>query len=1132
MQRLLRAAGVSLQVGSGVHAGLSGGSTWGRGLAPTRAEQAASPWYQLRAATGVTPEGNLTDPGNQAVAAARSGVKAPSAEVQKLLDEVMRARQVEADRGGPDTSPRRNLLMKGLDFLGRPGAAMMGAITEHARDEDRADAADGPDSTGDKITKVLLGTRNPLHTLKVEARGAGRGFTGKERYHGSKLLDEQGVQNRAVRAIGGFGLDVATDPLSYLTFGTVKAGATAAQSAARLAAVKTGASDAVIAGARMPAATLARHLTAPLSRAPITHQAIDIAAQDVGRQAATAARANLANDLVQGGMDVTRAKAAAVRWLNPAAKLTPAQALEKESWMAKLRATYWAEPRYLDQSAAAIQAEASAATHAQLTALHAENAAAEARRMFTVKVGGHPVGGRLPVPAAITASAARIGTFPGARQAIAAFDRTFNTGTRFDKSLTALKARTAGVAERRIDAVRGILVDGFKGTNHEQRKALQEAIVGTPGTMGDGVLKLADGTDAAELVRESYDHVGRYIDWSGQRSGLITVADLNRFLPPAYKFDKLTPGPTSSAPGPGDLMAALVGRNAGHLRTVDPAQHLYALHIAVEKAVARDQLARGVATFGIPVSPAGRNVLGPDGKMLAATSEAARELREKHGWSEIVTKGRDKELGASYGKHLDGLLFDPETKRGVTRLLAVADDVTKRGEVLRLYDQALGGLKKALTLPSPSFHLRNSFGDLFLAYLDDVSGPRGARSYQQASRTMVAIRTLGKRPALREILDGAVDPATGKAADPLAALADVVKAGAREPGPGRRVMAVPREWPDAPGKHLSAEQIWAAYNHAGLKRGFVSADLEPALHIPRAGMALPGKAVHGLQELAGQREDYFRLAHFIDRLKRSKEPTFAKAAEDAAHYVRKFHFDYHDVTPTEQAVFARIFPFYKFQRFAAPLMVQMFFARPGKIVNAQRALYGTSDLGGYERDDTGLPRADQILPDYFQDAAMVPLFDSARGNTVYGNPGFPSTQIPSQTLGLSADTPGGIAAGIGRNLVSSVNPMVQTPFELATGRRVFGGGDVPVGPLPQYLAGKTPVTNLAFVGSGKDDADTRWANFVTGLGLSENTPSRQQGTLLDELQRIAANRKGAGFQAPRPTTGRPGRAGRSDSRGG
>lgn len=1116
MQRLLRRAGINLQVGAGLQQGLSGGSgTWGRGLAPTAAEQAASPWYQLKHDTGVTPEGWLTDPGNPGVAAAKQ--KQVSPEVQKLLDQVIKARGIEAAGGRPDTRSKPNLLMRGLDYLGRPGSAAMGYITEASRE------------TGHLLSPI--DAFNP-EAYKAGLRGAGRGLTAKERYHGSESLKEAGVLDghRKLRAVAGFGADVATDPLTYLSFGAAKVAGTAGQSAAREAALTSGAKEAADAGARMAPEELAKHLRAPASRGPITAQAIETAAVDVGRQAATTARVNLVNDLVRVGMDPGRAKTAAVRWLNADAKLTAGAALEKETWLAKLRASPDALRPYLDQSAASIAAEARAATAAQLTALHAANAASEARRVLQVKAFGQQLGRDVPLPAAAVAAAARVGTFPGARQAISAFDRTFNTGTRFDKSLTALKARTAGLAERRIETVRSMIAAGFSGTNAEQRKALQEGLVGTGTGWAEGIVKLADGRDASDVIKETYDHVGRYVDWSGKGSGLISVTDLNRFLPKAYKFDKVTPGPAGSAPAPADLVAALVRRNP-HLRTADPAQHLYALHIATEKAVARDQLARGVATFGIPVSPGGRNTLGPDGKIIAATSAAAKDLREKHGWSEIVTTGRDKELGASYGRHLEGMLFDPDTKRGVIQLLAVADDVTKRGELMRLYDKSLGNLKKVLTLPNPSFHLRNSFGDLFLGYLDDVSGPRGARSYEQAGRTMTAIRKLGQKPELRELLDGAVDPTTGQSADPIAALAKVVQEGRREPGPGARVMKAPKDWPDAPGGYLSAEQLWAAYNHAGLNRGFVSADLGDELRQGVTKARPVGKATDLFQDVSEARETYFRLAHFVDRVKRSKEATFSSAAEDAAHYVRKFHFDYHDVTPTEQAVFARLFPFYKFQRFAAPLMTQMFFARPGKIVNAQRALYATSDAAGYERDDMGLPTADQILPEYFSDASMIPLFRSAGGNTVYGNPGFPSTQIPAQTLGLSADSPGGIAAGIGQNLVGSVNPLVQAPFELATGRRVFGGGDVPVGPLPQYVAGKTPITNLAAGAmSGKDDQSTKWASFLTGLGLSENTPSRQNGALLDELARIKANRKKAGYVPA--VTGRPGRAERSDSRGG
>jgi hypothetical protein len=158
---------------------------------------------------------------------------------------------------------------------------------------------------------------------------------------------------------------------------------------------------------------------------------------------------------------------------------------------------------------------------------------------------------------------------------------------------------------------------------------------------------------------------------------------------------------------------------------------------------------------------------------------------------------------------------------------------------------------------------------------------------------------------------------------------------------------------------------------------------------------------------------------------------------------------------------------------------------------------------------------------------MIPLYTSIRGNTVYANPGLPGTQVPLQTLGLSGSTPGGVAAGAGRNVVSSVNPWVSAPFELATGTRTFGA--VPVGPLPQYLLGKAPLTALPGKLAGQT-GDTAARSYLTGLGLQENTPSRQRGQLMEELRRISTNRRKAGYHPPKAPPSRSDT--RHDTRGG
>jgi hypothetical protein len=1079
IRKILLAAGVDLSMPS------TGASTvWGQNLAPSRAEQAASPYYQILNSTGVAPVGFLNDPNNPGIQAAQQRAHAGKPldpGVQKLLDQLTRARQIESDRGAPSQEHKPGFLSRALGYLGRPLQAVEGGIQAMQEASARS-----PENT--------IGER--LSVLGAFGGGAKRGFTGQEHTSGQELLAAAGPPPKVLQGLGPFGglltqesahrpgtagnalgglaLDVAFDPLTYVTFG-LGSGVSKAGRVAGEKATEKAARDAVAAGASQSVPEIMADLGVVRTKVPFTPRA----------RSAMAAEGARTIDQVAADVGFQAMRDAAAQGADRAAQV-------------------------------AARTGAQDATTRQLTELMASNLAQRLTKSVKVKVAGLPVAS-VPVPPPVLHAVDAVGRTNLAAKAIDVFGKTFNTGSRFDSELTATKARTAGLAERRIELMRDQLRTDFAGLNPDQRKSIMEAVATTPRGFGAGVVTLKDGRDAADVVRDTFDHMGRYIDWGGNGNGVLELDDVQRYLPKRFQFDKTA---LANPGSPAENVAALVARNAEHLRSQDAGQFLYALHIATEKALARDQLARAVAVFGVPA--------GGKAAQVPLWSKAGQEL-QKHGYAPIVARGRDKVVSGAYARHFEGLVFDPEVRKGITRLLAVADDVNQRGELIRSYDKIMSGFKKALTLPNPSYHLRNSFGDVFLGYLDDVSGPRGMASYEQASRTMRAMNSLGKQPNIRDILYGAVDPVTGVAQDPVEALAKVAAAGKRGPGPGRRVMATPKKWSDAPGGYLSAEQIWAAYNQAGLKRGFVAADLGDEMGQGLIKGRPIGKASDALMNVSQQREDYFRLSHFIDRLKRSNAPTLAKAADEAASYVRRYHFDYHDVTPTEQRVFARLFPFYKFQRFAAPLMVQMFFAKPGKIVNAQKALYSISDAAGFPRDDSGLPTANEILPDYFRDAFMIPLMHSAQGNTIYANPGLPSTQVLGQTLGLTGATPGAVAKAAGMNVVTSSNPLIQMPYELASGHRIFGGGQVPVGPLPEYFASKTPITNLAFVGAGKQDAKTRVASWLSGLGLQEDTPSRQRGALLDELQRISAQRKKDNFTAPRKAG--PGRSGRSSRSG-
>lgn len=1089
--------------------------------------------------------------------------------VQQLVVQLDRMRAQEAVRGGQQTAPKPGLFGRLLGYLGRPANAVMTGLLHGGRDI---------------APLAVSGMANPGDYARAygkASQGFAAGLTGKEHNSGADLLALAGVTNPVGKALGGFGIDVLSDPTSYIGVGI---GKSAAVDAAKITAGHAAIEQAVKRGAGIiqPAtlskalavdvASSSKLLTPTEKAARVTSGAaeIDKAARVLGQAAHQTSVQNMMRELLEQGVHPDGVKKAAEQW---ASAMTVGG----------------------EQLARATERGATSA----LTELMHANLEQQVRRTLRVGFGGSTKVPILPIPTTAVNVLKTIGTTPLAAKALNAFDVAFHTGTRFDNALTVDKARAAGQAERRINAGRSAIVSMLEGTSSEQRKAYMKALAAAPGSFGRGVLTIG-GEDAADGVEQMLAHLGSYIDFHNTGKGLLTVEDLNRYLPRPLKFAQTSLAPTlavprvggatrlrdlqdaapaevrggthygprkvtanpaavvregqgslfpdlgtaakspdlpalkigtaeTARPGAGQLslleagagtpawdLAHLIARNSEHLSNHDVAHYLYAMHIAVESAVARDQLGRAIGELGVDVG---------------APGSAGRVLAARHGYEPLYTKGLEKEVSGFYTRHLDGKVFHPEVKAGLKRIIGIADHLENRNSIGRAYDRALTGLKRALTLPSPSYHIRNSIGDFTVSLLDGVHGPRGMASYDQAARTMASLRKVGKRPDVVEAMTAGVNPETGVAANPLQMLQDVA---ATRPGrAGARVMRVPRKWSDVHGDYLTSEQVWAAYNHAGLNQGFTHADLPQVMSLGRSGVPAMAKgAIDKATALSQGRENYFRLAHFIDRLKRSKASTLEGAAAEAAYYVRRFHFDYTDVTPTERAIFARVIPFYKFQRFAVPLMLQTLFANPGKILNSERALAAVSASQGYGTDpNTVLPTADFVLPQYFRDAMMLPLFQEA-GHTVYMNPGIPTLQVLAQTVGLSGATPGGVVGNAAQNAVASVNPMIQAPFELAIGKRVFGGGNIPTGSLTSYLAGQTPVSNLAVNRLGTATGRDALLSYLTGLGLNANTPGKQTGAILDEEARIRANRKKSGYKAPKPSAPYSGPSGWGSGGGG
>lgn len=171
-------------------------------------------------------------------------------------------------------------------------------------------------------------------------------------------------------------------------------------------------------------------------------------------------------------------------------------------------------------------------------------------------------------------------------------------------------------------------------------------------------------------------------------------------------------------------------------------------------------------------------------------------------------------------------------------------------------------------------------------------------------------------------------------------------------------------------------------------------------------------------------EENARLAHFL--VKYREYGNF----EDAASSVRRYLFDYGDLTPFEQNVMKRIIPFYTFTRKNTPLWLGAVVKQPGKYSRMFEWRQAFLDAAG--RPNT------EVTPDYYEAGAAVPLPFKLGGNT---------------TL-LAPDTPMGAASNAVQPLYESLKNIAAgklpspDPYFKAFGEQAGGG---PVGFLKSGL---------------------------------------------------------------------------------
>ena len=226
------------------------------------------------------------------------------------------------------------------------------------------------------------------------------------------------------------------------------------------------------------------------------------------------------------------------------------------------------------------------------------------------------------------------------------------------------------------------------------------------------------------------------------------------------------------------------------------------------------------------------------------------------------------------------------------------------------------------------------------------------------------------------------------------------------------------------GKSLSPSDtaILKEYRKQGLdKVGHLSGDIEQSIQsqiMSTMDLLKDKKPGQVLNKVSGKIGDFVetnaKLAHFIAKKKEGM------SAFDAGQSVKKYLFDYEDLTRLEKDLFKRIFPFYTFTRKNMPLQFEALLKNPSRQTKLIKAKNNIEILTG-DDNTTG------ILPEWLKDAAPI-YVGKKDGKVRYIKlEGF----LPVADLNKMSDP--------AKALLQMASPVLKAPVEQALNYNFFFG---------------------------------------------------------------------------------------------
>ena len=155
-------------------------------------------------------------------------------------------------------------------------------------------------------------------------------------------------------------------------------------------------------------------------------------------------------------------------------------------------------------------------------------------------------------------------------------------------------------------------------------------------------------------------------------------------------------------------------------------------------------------------------------------------------------------------------------------------------------------------------------------------------------------------------------------------------------------------------------------------------------------------------------EEYVRAINFVGNLKRGLDP------RDAAEMVRKYHFDYQDLTDFEKALKGSLIPFYTWMRKNMPLQLEQFLNDPRIYQTLNRAAQTGADVEEMDYD---------MLPDYIKERFGIPFGRGKDDRIRIIDPGLPVEDLFTS----------------GKDLAMGMNPIIKAVYEAKSGKSMLTG---------------------------------------------------------------------------------------------